>query len=156
MTQLLIATATTLHALATVVFIGYFVLLSVLILPALPKLESGTGLVLSEISKRSRAWMYGSFGIFVVTGVYLMLVDANYQGIGNFNNPWAVFMLIKHIVIVGMIGLGFWYNALQRVGPAMRANNNVAQAVEKFRQYVNVMAVCGVAVLLLTALSQAQ
>ncbi len=55
-----------------------------------------------------------------------------------------------------MIALGFWFNALQRVGPALRANNNVGQAVEKFRQYVNTMAGCGVGVLLLTALSQAQ
>jgi hypothetical protein len=55
-----------------------------------------------------------------------------------------------------MIGLGFWFNMLQRVGPAMRSNSGAAQGVAKFRQYSNAMAVCGVIVLALTALSQAQ
>jgi hypothetical protein len=65
-------------------------------------------------------------------------------------------MLIKHLVIVVMIGLGFWFNMLQRVGPAMRSNSGAAQGVAKFRQYSNAMAICGVIVLALTALSQAQ
>jgi putative copper export protein len=65
-------------------------------------------------------------------------------------------MLIKHLVIVVMIGLGFWFNALQRVGPAMRSNSGAAQGVAKFRQYSNLMAICGVIVLALTAFSQVQ
>jgi hypothetical protein len=65
-------------------------------------------------------------------------------------------MLIKHIVILVMIALGFWYNALQRVGPAMRSNSGAAQGVAKFRQHSNIMAICGVLVLTLTALSQVQ
>jgi uncharacterized protein YbcV (DUF1398 family) len=55
-----------------------------------------------------------------------------------------------------MIGLGLWFNAVQRVGPVMRSNTAAAQGVEKFRQYCNAMAVGGVLVLALTALSQVQ
>lgn len=155
MSQVAIATSTTLHALAMIIFIGHYVLMSLIYLPALSKLDNGAT-ALGEMSAHSRRWMYGSILVFAVTGVHLMLVDPNYMGIGNFSNPWAMLMLIKHLVIVVMIGLGFWFNMLQRVGPAMRSNSGAAQGVAKFRQYSNAMAICGVIVLALTALSQVQ
>lgn len=149
MTQLLISLSVWLHALATVIFIGHFVLLAIVYLPAL----SNNGPVLSAISKRSRPWMYASLVIFMVTGIYLTLVDPNYLGLGNFGNLWAVMMLVKHILIVGMIGMGFWFNALMRVGP-MLSSNNPEQVILRFKKYVNLMAISGVLVLLLTAISQ--
>lgn len=151
MSQILVSLSVWLHALATVVFIGHFVLLAGIYLPALSK----NGSALSEISKRSRPWMYTSLLIFMVTGIYLMLVDPNYMGIGNFNTFWAVMMLVKHILIVAMIALGFWYNAILRIGPLM-LSNNPEQAIARFRKYVNAMAICGVLVLLLTALAQVE
>jgi len=149
MTQFLISISTWLHALATVVFIGHFVLLAGIYIPALSK----NGPALSEVSKHSRPWMYASLIVFAITGTYLTFVDPNYMGIGNFGNLWAVMMLAKHILIVVMIGMGFWFNAIMRVGPMM-SSNNPEQAVARFRNYVNVMAVCGVLVLLLTAIAQ--
>lgn len=149
MSQILISLSYWLHALATVVFVGHYFLLATIYLPALSK----NGPSLSEISKRSRYWLYGSLIVFAVTGVYLTFVDPNYQGIGNFNNFWTVMMLVKHILIVGMIALGFWYNAILRVGPLI-SSNHPEQAIARFRQYVNAMAVCGVLVLLLTAIAQ--
>jgi len=151
MSQILISLSYWLHSLATAIFIGYFVILAVIVLPALSK----NGPALSEVSKRSRQWMYASLIIFTVTGIYLTFIDPNYQGIGNFNNFWAVMMLVKHIIIVAMIAMGFWYNAILRVGPMMSSNNS-EQAIARFRKYVNAMAVCGMLVLLLTALAQIQ
>ncbi len=155
MSQLLIATSTTLHVLAMIIFIGHYLLMSLIYLPALSTVDNG-GKALGEMSHRSRRWLYGSILVFILTGVHLMLADPNYLGVGNFSNPWALLMLIKHIIILVMIGLGFWFNALQRVGPAMRSNSGAAQGIAKFRQYSNTMAVCGVLVLALTALSQVQ
>lgn len=154
MSQVLIPLSTWLHALATVIFIGHFVLLALIYLPAL--VRDGHGPLLSEISKRSRSWMYASLAIFVVTGIYLTFVDPNYLGIGNFGNFWAIMMLVKHIIIIGMIGLGFWFNAILRVGPMMSSTHGVDQAILRFRNYVNLMAIAGVLVLLLTALAQAK
>ena len=151
MSQILSSLSVWFHALATVVFIGHFVLLAGIYLPALSK----NGTALSAISKRSRPWMYASLIVLMVTGIYLTLVDPNYQGIGNFNNFWAVMMLVKHILILAMIAMGFWYNAILRVGPMM-SSNNPEQAIVRFRKYVNGMAVCGVLVLLLTALAQVE
>lgn len=151
MNQIQAALSIWLHTLATVVFIGHFVLLAGIYIPALSK----NGPALSEISKRSRPWLYASLIVFMVTGIYLMIVDPNYKGVGNFGNFWAVMMLVKHILIAVMIALGFWCNAILRVGLMLRSNNP-EQAIVRFRKYVNAMAICGVLVLLLTTLSQAQ
>ena len=84
-----------------------------------------------------------------------MLIDSGYLGFMDFGNFWGIVMLVKHILIIAMIGMGFWYNAIIRVGPMMSSNNS-EQALARFRNYVNAMAVCGVLVLLLTALAQAE
>jgi uncharacterized membrane protein len=151
MSQILIALAVWLHALGTVVLIGHYLLLSLIYLPVLAK---NNGAILSEISKRSRPWLYTSLLIFMVTGIYLMLIDPNYLGIGNFSNIWAVMMLVKHILVVGMIALGFWYNAILRVGPMMSSNNSAELGTRRFRLYSNLMTISGILILLLTSFAQ--
>lgn len=152
MTQLLISLSTWLHAFATVVFIGHFILLAGIYLPALSK----NGPALSEISKRSRPWMYASLLVFAITGTHLMMIDSGYLGFMDFGNFWGIVMLVKHILVFAMIALGFWYNAILRVGPMMSSNNNAELGIIRFRQYANAMAICGVLVLLLTALAQVE
>jgi len=151
MSQILIALSVWLHALGTVFLIGHYLLLSLIYLPVLTQYN---GSMLSEISKRSRPWLYASLLIFMVTGIYLMLIDPNYLGVGNFGNVWGVLMLVKHILVVGMIALGFWFNAILRVGPMMGSNNSAELGMRRFRLYSNLMTICGVLVLLLTALAQ--
>jgi uncharacterized membrane protein len=153
MSQILIALSVWLHALGTVILIGHYLLLSVIYLPILTRYN---GAILSEISKRSRPWMYISLLIFMVTGIILLFADPTYLGVGNFGNVWGVMMLIKHILVVGMIGLGFWFNAILRVGPMMSSNNGSELAKRRFRLYSNLMAISGVLILLLTALAQVE
>lgn len=153
MSQILIALSVWLHALATVVLIGHYFLLSTIYLPVLAK---NNGAALSEISKRSRSWLYASLVIFIITGTYLMLIDTGYLGFMNFGNFWGVVMLIKHFLVFAMIGLGFWFNGLLRVGPMMSSNNNAELGIRRFRTYSNLMAITGVLVLLLTALAQVE
>lgn len=157
MSQLLVVSCVWLHGLATVVFIGHYLLLALIYLPALQDgPQDARGTILSSISKRSRRWLYISLLVFAVTGFYLMIADPSYLGIGKFSNPWSIAMLVKHIVILVMMGMGFWYNAILRIGPQASSNSGAAQAVTSFRRYANAMAASGAAVLLLTALAQAQ
>ena len=153
MSQLLIALSVWVHALATAVFVGHYLLLSTIYLPTL---EVNGGTFLSQISKRSRPWLYASLLIFLLTGTYLMVIDTGYLGFMNFGNFWGIVMVVKHILIIGMIGLGFWYNAFLRVGPMMASNNNAELGIRRFRTYSNLMAIAGVLVLLLTALAQVE
>jgi Predicted integral membrane protein len=151
MTEILIALSMWLHTLGTIVFIGYYVLLSLIYLPVLAKNNTT---LLSEISRRSRRWMYGSLLIFIITGTYLTFADPNYLGFANFGNLWGILMLVKHVLILGMIAMGFWFNAILRVGPMMSSNSGSSQALARFRSYSNLMAISGVLVLLLTTLAQ--
>jgi len=155
MSQILFPLFTWLHAIATIIMIGHYLLLSLIYLPILAK-ENGGGVILSAISKRSRVWIYVSLGIFAVTGVYLTFVDPNYLGVGGFGNFWGIVMLAKHLLIVGMIALGFWYNAILRVGSLMSSNNGIDQAIARFSLYSKLMAGSGLLVLLLTAFAQVE
>jgi uncharacterized membrane protein len=155
MSQILFSISTWLHIMATIIFVGHYLLLVLLYLPVLA-IENGGGKILSAISKRSRVWMYASLIVFAVTGIYLTIVDPNYLGVGNFGNLWGVLMLVKHILILGMIAIGFWFNAVLRVGPMMSSNNGVDQAIARFGSYSKLMAISGVLVLLLTAIAQAK
>jgi uncharacterized membrane protein len=157
MSPILIAISVWLHAMATVVFIGYYVLLALIYLPALEDgLQESRGATITRISSHSRVWLYVSLGIFAISGAYLTLVDPDYLGLGNFSNPWTILMLAKHIVILTMVGMGFWFNAILHVGPLATSNTGAQQAIVRFHSYVNWMAGCGVAVLLLTAMAQAR
>ncbi len=156
MAQILVDFSVWLHSLAAVIFIGFYVVLALLFVPAFAKeLESGRGTIITAISRRSRTWLYASALVFAATGLHLMLVNKNYLGIGRFDNAWSILMLVKHCVIFVMIVIGFWFNAIQRVGPLASSNSGAAQAFAGFRVYVNWMAICGVVVLLLTAMTQA-
>jgi uncharacterized membrane protein len=155
MSQILVGLSNWLHALGTVILIGNYLLLSLIYLPALAgNKPEVSGPILSAMSKRSRIWMYTALLIFFVTGIYLMLVNPNYLGIGNFRNLWSILMLAKHILILAMLALGFWFNAILRVGLLMSSNTGAAQAIARFGQYSKWMAICGVLVLLLTAFAQ--
>jgi uncharacterized membrane protein len=157
MSPTLIALSVWLHSLAMTVFIGHFILLALIYLPAMrPNTMDVIGPILSGISRQSRRWMYISLVMFMITGIYLMFADPNYLGVGNFGNIWSTMMLVKHILILVMLGEGFWFNAIWRVGPMMSARNGAEQAYGRFKLYVNSMAVISVLVLLLTALSQIQ
>lgn len=153
MSPILIALSIWLHNMGTIILIGHYLLLSLIYIPIL-KNEKAT--ILSEISKRSRPWLYASLLIFAITGIYLTLADPNYLGFANFGNIWGVLMLVKHLIIVGMIGMGFWFNAVLRVGPMMRSNGGAEQATRRFRLYASLMAISGILVLLLTAIAQVE
>jgi uncharacterized membrane protein len=153
MPSILIAVSIWLHNMATIILIGHYLLISIIYIPALKKENEA---ILSEISKRSRPWLYIALLIFIVTGSSLTIADPNFNGLGDFGNFWSILMLVKHLIIVGMIGMGFWFNAVLRVGPMMRSSSGAEQAARRFRLYANLMAISGMLVLLLTAVAQVE
>jgi len=157
MSQFLVALSTLLHNLATVVFIGYYIVLALICMPAiLESPENARGALITAISRHSRTWLYAALVLFALSGAYLTLVDSNYLGLANFGNAWGILMLVKHLLVLGMVAVGFWFNSVLRVGPLASSSTGAAQAMAGFRTYVNWMALIGVAVLLLTAIAQIQ
>jgi len=146
--------STSLHSIATAIFIGYYFTMTLLINPVLSRKESIGFTALSEISKRSRWWLYASMGVLAITGIYLTLSDPFYSGIGNFNTPWSILMLAKHIVIMVMVLIGFWFNAIRRAGPGMLSTSNGIPSFKRFNQYCVSMSIGGILILVLTAIGQ--
>ena len=65
-------------------------------------------------------------------------------------------MLVKHLLILGMIAIGFWFNVILRVGPMLNSNHGAVSAIGLYRLYVNLMAIAGFLLLLLTAFAQVE
>lgn len=107
----LVALSTWLHALATVVFIGYYLFTSLIYLPVFERQMQASTLrdLLEHVSNRLRPFFGGSLLIFLVTGTYLMLINKNYLGLGHFfANPWSALMVIKHVLVLAFLAVAIF------------------------------------------------
>jgi len=157
--QILIVVSNWLHAVATVLLIGHYVLLGLIYLPALNRRlgVAVTRTVVEEVFARIRPWVFGSLAIFGVTGIYLMLVSPHYLGVGKFVNSWSILMLIKHVLVLVMIGLGSYINVIIRGWAQPSATEAThAAGLSRLQGVVNAMMVSGIVILLLTAAAQAE
>jgi uncharacterized membrane protein len=158
MNPILVAGSIWLHAWATVVLIGYYVFLSLVYVPIFRQHLTGNTLaaVAKGISTRSRPWIGASVLIFIVTGIYLMLIDTNYLGVGNFGNAWSIVMLIKHVLVLVMIGAGIYTDrvVLDKLAQPALAEAARTATLKRYTQLVNGLMIAGVFILLLTALAQ--
>jgi uncharacterized membrane protein len=148
MPQLLIAVSTWFHALATVILLGHYILLSLVYLPSLRQSleEADMNRAVDGIESRVQIWIHLTLVVFIVTGIHLMLANTNYQGIGNFSGPWAIMMLAKHVVVAVFVVLGFYLDHGGR-------RKKLAEA-QQLQTVLKAMAACGVIILLLTAVAQ--
>jgi uncharacterized membrane protein len=104
------------HLLATVVWIGGIVLLTLF---AWPALKRGT-LTANQwwiIQRKFVLWANISMVLLLITGFYQMTVDSNYHGFLNFDSKWAVAILLKHIAYIVMVGITVYLQAV--LYPAM-------------------------------------
>ena len=81
-----------------------------------------------------------------------MLGDANYVGFGDFGNAWSVVMLVKHVLVLVMIGIGVYID--RGILTRLAAPSTAEAALRSFRRAVNAMMISGLIVLLLTAAAQ--
>ncbi len=142
-----------LHLLATVIYIGQAMLLPLVYIPFFKQRMQNAelGAALEEINRRSRLWMGLALLVFIATGVYLLLIDDAYLGVGNFGNTWSALMLIKHILIVGLVAAYFYLDRV--VLPGVKAGK--AEAGGRLNLVSGAVMIAGAVILLLTALAEA-
>jgi uncharacterized membrane protein len=91
--------------LATVLWIGSLTALAVLVLPvaqrSLDRLAYGQLLV--ELQQRLEPLGWFCLVVLVATGLFQMSANPNYAGFINFSNRWAIAILLKHILFLGMV-----------------------------------------------------
>ena len=154
MNNYLIALSIWLHALATIIMVGYFVFSSLIYLPVFARQMQANALrlLLEQISARLRPFFGGSLLIFIVTGTHLMLINENYLGLGKFfSNSWSVLMVIKHVLVLAFLALA----VLSERALLSKISDQKPEALKRFRLALNINTIIGAVILLLTSIVQA-
>jgi len=111
-----------LHFLATVVWIGSLVSISLLILPAVKRaLQPVDQLAMIEaVQKRLEPIAWFSMGLLLVTGLFQLSANPHYDGFLSTSNQWSLAILTKHSLAMIMVVV----SAVQtwEVLPAIRRN----------------------------------
>ena len=94
-----------LHMLATVVWLGSLAALALLVLPSARRSldELAYSGFLETLQRRLDPVAWLCLAVLVATGLFQMSANPNYTGLLAIDNPWAVAILVKHLVIVGMV-----------------------------------------------------
>lgn len=143
------------HALAMVVVIGYYAVLSRIVLPALSRTLDGAALAraVPAVERRALPLVGIAIVVFVVTGVYLLAIDGRYAGVASFATTWAVLILVKHVVVGVMVVLGIGIDRLAAaVGDV--PDGGRGRTLELLALAMDTMTALGAIVLLLTAAAQ--
>ncbi len=116
------------HLVATVIWIGGLVVLTLLVWPETRRIlaeNPGVYSLLTRLRKRFLPLTNLSLAVLIVTGLFQMTADPNYEGVLQFANEWSRAMLLKHIAVGGMVvcgaGLQFW------VAPALERTSLLAE-----------------------------
>lgn len=154
-----------LHMLATVTWIGSLASLSLLVLPAARAALDGAtyAAFLERLQRRLDPLGWISLVVLTATGMFQMSASPNYSGFLAIDNRWALAILIKHVVFLGMTGVSAYLTwgllpALRRAALRQSLGQETREA-EKLRRreafLIRLNLALGVVVLLLTALARA-
>jgi uncharacterized membrane protein len=154
---LLTAICLGLHALATVILTGQYILSALVILPVLMRqtAEKDQARMLAAFTAAARPWVLGALTAFLVTGIVMMLTDSQYLGFLNFGNAWSVLMVVKHVLIVPWVFLciALDRNTARRLEEANDADR--PRLLAQFRRMNTIAAWGGAGIILMTAVMQA-
>lgn len=153
MANFLVALSIWLHALATIVMIGYYIFTTLIYLPVFERHMQPDALreLLEQVSARLRPFFGGSLLVFLVTGTYLMVINQNYLGLGRFfENPWSALMVIKHGLVLVFLVLAA-YSERAFLG---KISDEHPEALKQFHSSLNLNTILGALIVLLTAIAQ--
>ncbi|HRE46651.1 MAG TPA: CopD family protein [Aggregatilineales bacterium] len=103
------------HLLATVIWVGGLLLMTILLLPEIQALiaarkDDNETSTLVRFLDRFRRRFYPlanlSLGVLIVTGIYQMERSPYYDGVLGLNNDWSRAIFVKHLAVLGMVGIG--------------------------------------------------
>lgn len=96
-----------LHMLATVAWLGGLAALALFVFPSMRRALTVKQFAswANALNRRLDPVGWFSLGLLTFTGLLQMDGNPNYQGLLSISNSWAVAILLKHIVFLGMIGV---------------------------------------------------
>jgi len=152
------------HMLATVLWLGSLALLSLIVIPAMRRsldIKSQSKLM-AAIQKRLDSLGWFSIALLLVTGMFQMSANPNYEGFLSMSGQWASSILIKHIFFLGMIALSatqtWWLlPSMQRAMFRQKKSSNMEEieALQKREVLLlNLNLILAILVLAMTALAR--
>ena len=109
MSQPVLAISLFFHILATVVWIGGMMVITLLVIPELQRVLAEAPMVYHILRRlRKRFWPISNLAlaVLIITGLFQMTADPHYDGLLNFDNAWSRTLLLKHALIVLMASAG--------------------------------------------------
>lgn len=155
--NVLLVLAVSLHTVAFVIAWGYYGVLGRMVLPGLERSLDRTAqaAALAAIERRALPLIALSLVLFTVTGTYLLVVDSHYAGLGNvFASTWTTLMLVKHGLVVGLVGLGLVVDRLIRRAGEATSDGDRAAVLRRVGLGAEGASGLGAAIVLLTAAAQ--
>jgi uncharacterized membrane protein len=153
-----VTVAVWIHALSTVVVLGYYGILGRVVLPALRRALDGPALgrAVGAVERQALPILLLSVGLFVASGAYLLVIDEDFAGIGNYtDSTWTTLMLVKHVFVGIMVvgGIGFHVLAGEVADPDLDDAGR-QRWLGYLRLTAEAMTGLGAIILLLTAAAQ--
>jgi uncharacterized membrane protein len=152
------------HMLATVLWLGSLASLSLLVLPALQKVDAKSqSILLAAIQKRLDPLGWFSLALLLATGMFQMSANANYEGFLAISGQWASSILVKHIffglmIVVSAAQTWWLLPTMQRAMLRQQKNGDVAEveALQKREALLlNLNLILAILILGMTALARA-
>ena len=146
-----------LHTLAFVIAWGYYGILGRMVLPAIERtLDAPTqGTMLADIERRALPLIVLSLVLFTITGDYLLVIDPQYEGLGQFfSSTWATLMLVKHGLVIGLVVAGVYVDRLIRRGAAATSDTERQSTLRRVGLGAEAATGLGALIALLTAAAQ--
>ena len=97
------------HILATVVWIGGILLITMLVIPEIDRQltqQPALHQLLQRIRRRFSRISNLALVVLIVTGLFQMTADPHYDGLFELDNDWSRVLLIKHLLILMMAVTG--------------------------------------------------
>jgi uncharacterized membrane protein len=153
-----------LHMLATVTSVGGLATLALIIFPITRRSleEAAYAKLVRTIIKRFIPIGWLSIAVLIATGLIQLSANENYIGFLAIENPWAIAILLKHIVF-GLVLLLVFYLAWN-LSPALeraalrKRHGKEAPEEEKLQrrgeQLITINLILGIIILLLTAIAR--
>ncbi len=151
--------------LATVLWLGSLALLSLVVIPAMRRALDVKDQVklMAAIQKRIDPLAWFSVALLLVTGMFQMSANPNYEGFLTISGQWASSILLKHIFFLGMIALSaaqtWWLlPSMQRAMLRQQKSGDVAEVETLKKQealLLQLNLILAILVLGMTALARA-
>jgi uncharacterized membrane protein len=146
------------HALSTVIMFGFYGVFGRIVLPALERSVSGPslGAAVAGVARRALPFMILSIVAFTISGAYLLVIDEEFAGLGNFRgSTWNTLMLVKHgLVAVMVVGAGLVHVLAGRLADPEQTDSELREGLTWLRFAAEGTTALGALILLLTAAAQ--